>query len=560
MFRKTGVAFIVVLVVVSIVSVSYAAVDLDQTMVYNIFEEDSIWYVLKQIALDTGVMIQVDEDIFERDITVDWTAGVSLRSALDYVCGANNIWGLDGEVIVVAPIDRENANFQKLCGDPVEFTLQYVDSTEKAVELMDAYYGRFCKPDEVRNRIIVHAPPKIRQVIKRYLDTINTPRTKVVIKSSIVFIKTSSLGSIGLGKVSSEWGSAVETLDQQSLTFTSGIGGVYDSERAGKLGLAINLLVQKGMAVRKATPSVVGEAGAVIEARFTAKTWKYTAPPPGVEGAYYYYLQEIEAPIAIRATPLVDGDLITLKNMEITSANLGELGGNPVVSEQIARSRVTLKSGETIVIGGLTKQMKRNLLKQFLPGKEWEEEEVEVLMFITPQIWTEELARRETFLEKVLEKIPEKKVEFKSYLSVGGCYLATQSLDEYLKEQGYDEIYGVVVGQLRLNLTPHIGLFIGGGRGNADDGCSLQIANIGLVIREENELFHVAIGPGYASYKINLYGEKYSLESFIAQAELGVRMKAVKVFGGYRYVDKKWKELDDVNMSDYVAGIEIDLR
>jgi len=539
-----------------------ASVDLDHTMVYNVFEEDSVWYVLKQIALDTQVMIRIDPGIIERDITVDWSKGVTLRQALDYACGIDNVWGVEDNIIIVAPVEPTNANFQKLCGDPVEFTLHYVDSVQKAVTLMDDYYARFCRADEERNRVIIHAPLKIRKEIIGYLESIDSPREKVVLKSNVVFIRTSSLGSIGFKSASTEWGGGVETKDRQFLEFVTGIGGVYESDKAGKLQLAIDMLVERGIAVRKANPCVVGEVGALIEAKFGEKIWVSTYPPREEEGVTYYYyeLEEIEAPVSLKAIPIVKGNLITLKNLEVTCATLSRVGGFPVVSEQIARSRITVESGQTIIVGGLSQQTKKSLLKQILPGKEWEEEEVEVLIFITPTIWTEELAQRETFLEKILEKIPEKKEKFKSYLSIGGCYLATQSLDEYLKEQGYDEIYGVVVGQLRLNLTPHIGLFIGGGRGNADDGCSLQIANIGLVIREENKLFYASIAPGYATYRMELGGETYDLASFMAQAELAIRMKAVKVFGGYRYVDKKWRELEGVNMSDYVAGIEIDLR
>lgn len=564
MFKKVLAAGLGLLMITFLASVAWATIDPNKIMVHNVFEEDSLGYVLDQIALDTKVTFAIDQDIVERDITVDWSEGITLEKALDYLCGVDNVWGVENDVITVAPINPDNSNFQKLCGKPVEFTLQYVDSPKAAVELMDEYYRRFCKPDEERNRIIVHAPPKIREDIKKYLDTINSPREKVVLKSSVVFIRKSFLSSIGFDRGSYEWGGAVEAAERQLLEFTTGIGGVYESDKAGKLQLAINLLVQRGMAVRKANPSVVGEAGALIEAKFGEKTWQYAAPTQREEEGVYYYpeVTEIEAPVSLKAVPLVNGKLITLKDMEVISATLSRVEGFPVVSEQIARSRITLESGQTIIIGGLTQQTKKSLIQQMLPGKEWKEEEVEVLIFITPQIWTRELAKRETFLEKILEKPPVKEKKFREYLSIGACYFASSSLDKYIEGKGYSPIKGVITGQIKLNFTPSIGLFGGGGRRNSEDGqSSLAIQNIGLLFRTENELIYAAIGPGYVSYSLSLGSETYQLNAFMAQAELGIKLGVVKIFGGYRYIDKKWIDLgDNVNMSDYLAGIEIELK
>jgi len=438
---KTGLLVVLgLLVMVPLVSASYAAVDVDKIMVQNIFEDDSIEYVLNQIVLGTGVMIRVDYDIVEGDITVDWTKKpVTLRGAMDYICGVENVWGLDGDVIIVAPIDPDSANFQKLCRTTA-FPLLYIGSKE-ALKLMDDYYARLCKADEQRNRIIVNVPPKLREEIKRYLkEVVDSPREKVVLKSSTVFIKKSSLGELGFRGASYEWGDAVPTVDRQFAQILTGLGGVYESEKAGKLWLAIDLLVEKGLAIRKANPVVVGEAGSLIRVKFGEKTWLYTTPPEIGEGYYRPWdIKEIEAPISLEATPWVNGNVIALEDMKVCSSAFGTISGLPgselVVSEQIVQTRVTVKSGQMIIIGGLSKTTKTNILSLLLPGKRWREEEVEVLMFIQPQLWTPELANRETFLEKILkeESLTKKKEGFikrhpiLTLLIIGGIVAAASS-------------------------------------------------------------------------------------------------------------------------------------
>lgn len=436
MLRKGLVLLLGMLLVVA--SASYA-VDLDQ--VYkNVFDEDDTSTVLNQIALDTMVEIFVDEGIEERDITEDWTTQEkTLRYILYYVCGTENVWGVVDDVVMVAPIDEENATFRKLSGEVVAISLLYADSAENALNQLADYYQRFCKPDEERSRILVHAPPRIRETIEKDLDVIDSPRDTVVISSVTAVVRESWLNAFGFSRAEYEWGTAVEERDYQSAKFITGIGGIYLTEKASRLLAAIDLIAQKGHAEIKANPSIVGQVGYPIEVNFTKKIWKpVTLPREDDDSATHYIsyeLQEIEAPIVLKATPLVKGNDITLKDMVITVANIGgytEQGGVfPVVNVQTAKSRITVKDGETIIVGGLNRTVKRELANLILPGKRWQKENEEVLIFVTPRIWTPELAKKETFLEKVLEIEPEqsltkkrkgfiKRHPFISLLIVGG--------------------------------------------------------------------------------------------------------------------------------------------
>ncbi|MCD6500639.1 hypothetical protein J7K42_01310 [bacterium] len=514
---KKGLLTFLGVLLVSLASASYAAVDVDKVMVQNIFEDD-IGYILEQIALDTGVEIEVDEEIVERSITVDWSEGVTLKEALDYLCGVENVWGVVDDVVMVAPIDEENPTFQKLCGEPVSFTLLYVNSTKEALNLMDDYYARFCKADEERGRIIVHAPPDIRKNIQGYLDVINSPREKVVLKSSTVFIKTSSLGSLGFGGISYEWGSAIPIVDRQFAQIITGIGGIYESDKANKLRLAVDMLVEKGVAVRKANPTVIGEEGAVVEVVFTEKTWQQITLPASKDQYYSYEIKEIEAPITLKATPLVDGDMIALKDLMIGAATFSRTSRMPVINEQIIRTRVTLESGQTIIVGGLTQQTKKNLLKQILPGKKWENEEIEVLIFITPQIWTAELAEKETFLEKILEK--KVVVEKQKQLSFGvGSWISASLF--------------IFEGDLFLNKNNTGKLFVGGGK-NDDrylyygglEGTLWDLFDLGVGVINSDTLanteFMLTAGLSIGTDDVRLEGNYFYLPN--AQDESGVRV------------------------------------
>jgi len=151
---------------------------------------------------------------------------------------------------------------------------------------------------------------------------------------------------------------------------------------------------------------------------------------------------------------------------------------------------------------------------------------------------------RPEILEKELEKLtkkPEVKNEFKYGIALHTNYFWS-NVNDFIKEEGYSSLDPMIFYEGQFNLTPHFTLFAGAGK-SEKAGSSLNMASYGLLLRTEPvfENLRFFIGAGIANGKLDLNGDKYTLDSYLLKTGLKLKLGMLELGGGYNYFPREWK-------------------
>ena len=151
---------------------------------------------------------------------------------------------------------------------------------------------------------------------------------------------------------------------------------------------------------------------------------------------------------------------------------------------------------------------------------------------------------RPEILEKELERLrekPEVKKEFKYGIGFHANYFWS-NVNDFVEEEGYSSLDRMILYEGQFNLTPHFTLFAGAGK-SEKAGSSLNMASYGLLLRTgavfENLRFF--IGTGIVDGRLNLNGDKYTLDSYLLKTGLELKLGMLELGGGYNYFPKEWK-------------------
>jgi len=215
----------------------------------------------------------------------------------------------------------------------------------------------------------------------------------------------------------------------------------------------------------------------------------------------------------------------------------------PIVYERSAEGTAIVPNNTAFVIGGLTREMKRTIRGILPPSKVKVEEKTELLVVVLPHIIGTPMPRPQ-ILEKELERLrekPEVKKEFKQGIGVHANYLWS-NVNDFLEEEGYSSLGPMIFYEGQFDLTPHFALFAGAGK-TEKAGSSLNTACYGALLRtgavfENLEAF---IGTGIVNGKLNLNGDRYTLDSYLLKTGLKLKFGMLELGGGYNYFPREWK-------------------
>ncbi len=162
----------------------------------------------------------------------------------------------------------------------------------------------------------------------------------------------------------------------------------------------IQALVDEGKANIQANPKILTLNGHEAEIVISKILYYYTTSDTGGYSGIVSRLESVESPISLKITPWTDG--AEYINIQIIAevGNVVNIGseGLPEITKRMAKSRVRIKDGETIVIGGLTQQEEQKivtklpilgdipLLKYLFRNTQKTIKNSELSIFITPRI------------------------------------------------------------------------------------------------------------------------------------------------------------------------------
>jgi len=231
--------------------------------------------------------------------------------------------------------------------------------------------------NEEINSIIVMGEPEVTKGIKLIIDELDKEKYQVYVQARIVEINNNSSQDLGIkygfsaGDVSSSGLYAMSANfgnpDLTSLTSNSVLdylGGISESAKSSlALGATIDFLEENGASKSISNPSIlcVNNRESSI---YVGKTISVSSGQTAVSGQTTSSYKREDIGLTLKIKPRVSSvDKVTL-DVEVILENILDDGANnatkqPVTSKQEVKTQAILRHGESIIIGGLVKNYKR---------------------------------------------------------------------------------------------------------------------------------------------------------------------------------------------------------
>jgi len=224
--------------------------------------------------------------------------------------------------------------------------------------------------------------------LKKVLSSIDLPIRQIMIESRVVEISENALENIGVSWTGAANGIrlAVE-------------GGSVNSET---IYAVISALISSGKARLIASPSIATLDNHEASVNIGSKI-PFAVPVNSSSSSVQWAVQYIDAGVSLKITPRLGdrGFLTVAVNPEVSSVSewrMTSAGEFPVISTRNANTRLKVRDGQTIVIGGLINETDREniakiplagdipLIKELFTKRTSERTKTEVVFLITPRI------------------------------------------------------------------------------------------------------------------------------------------------------------------------------
>lgn len=372
-------------------------------LVSDVFADTDIREAIQSLASQAKVRVAIDDAV--RGSVSGSFEGVPFEDALaDLLAPRGFVFDREPGRYIVGSTDPKSAMFPLLAGSH-DYAPRHL-STQELLEMVPTFALPYLNVSVGRNLMTITAPRALQGRILAELARNDQPVPQVVLEAIICEVSPKTKLELGFAfsggfKVGGgEFANVgMAELTGAALTGPAGLAGLQSFQFLSAL---VHALATEGYVSVRAAPRVMvrdGERAAIAigeETYFTVGNEKFN----------YAQLQTVRSGITLDLTPRIRGDAVTIK---VERAEVSDelrpsqvMGGGdshlPSLNSRRVSTTVTVKDGDTIVIGGLVRrrQVERIVKVPFLgdiPGlgllfqkREEIEEETEVAIFLSPRI------------------------------------------------------------------------------------------------------------------------------------------------------------------------------
>lgn len=275
---------------------------------------------------------------------------------------------------------------------PLVVQLNYL-KVEQARPLLSALVPEEgIKADPVRNVLVIMGSPDVYDQVKYLLAKIDTPPQQVMFEVQIIEINRDDLTKLGI-----DWDATTKLpapIPYDDLPYRIGTGK-YGVNIQG----IINRLIENKKGRLLASPRIATLDGVtakiLIGDKLAVETSQPTTGSTPIISVIY-----VEVGIKLEVTPTVnkDGFITTLIQPEVSNQTNTTKNGNPNIRTRQANATLRVKSGETIVLGGLIQRQETSdtfkvpilgdlpLVRGFFRSTTKQTTETELVIMLTPKI------------------------------------------------------------------------------------------------------------------------------------------------------------------------------
>lgn len=369
-------------------------------LVNNVFDNTYLIDALRDISSQTGVAIIADSTVGGQvTLTLE---DIPLEEALTRVLAPGGFVFRDmgGYYLVGAP-DTKNPAFAIL--SRTEAYRPRYTKAEAAARLLAEPLAQYVKVDQESNALVITAPEAVLARIRKDLEVIDRPVSQVMIEAMVVDVTKEGRKNLGLDWGWEYAGQEDPSVPQVGSAIMESLGLDIGYIPAGGLSnfvLKLRATCEKGDARVEANPRVATLDGQVAEI-FVGRD-RYYNLTSGTDSDYTARLESIKTGITLKLQPKVaENGEITVRIEPEVSDVVGDSNGNgslPVISRRKVSTTVRVKTGESIVLGGLLQRVDHKvktkvpllgdlpILGLLFSATKTVQEEGEVLIIITPYL------------------------------------------------------------------------------------------------------------------------------------------------------------------------------
>lgn len=327
-------------------------------LISNSFLDTNLRQALSDVSLQAGVTVVMDDSV-TGFVTLE-LKDVAFEKALDLMLMPGGfVWGQvqPGLYLVTAP-DPKSPSFQQLAETRL-VSLEYL-TPEQLKSLLPDYLAKLVRFDPVRNRVVVEAPPKLADQIVARIAAADTAPRQVMIEAMVVETEAGALRDYDLSFGTSHLGGSISggIIRYQSKPVTaSGSDTDLAAPTPGNIVIGLKWLLSHNKAALRANPRIVALDGESAEIEVSKD--QYFSIVTGSAVYAYTTLQLITAPITLQIKPRIaeqTQDVICDLEANVSDVVGTGTGGLPVITSRKAKSRLRLRDGEAIAIGGLMEE------------------------------------------------------------------------------------------------------------------------------------------------------------------------------------------------------------
>jgi len=373
-------------------------------LVSNSFYETDIRQALMDLSAQTNIPI-IPDAMVRGYVTMDMF-DIPLEQALSLLLSPLGYsYRKAGNYYIVGAPTADNPSFPMLAQTRI-IKPKHISAADVPKRLPD-YYHQFLKVDPLTNTLTIAAPPDIIARFEEELEAVDHAPQQVVLEALVVEMGDEARRSLGL-----EW-DWTGTRANDTFTISKLLPSFSDTsyllgqmDRTGDhiddltfdLSLALKALAVKNKANIRANPRVSTMDGQEASVRIGREA--YYSLLQGSTAYSYVTLEKIATGITLIITPYVGDNADIIADISIEVSDVTGSGGNdlPVTSVRSVETRVHLSNGQTVGIGGLISENKRDernripllgdipILGYFFGSTTTTVEETEVVVLITPHL------------------------------------------------------------------------------------------------------------------------------------------------------------------------------
>ncbi len=387
---------------VALAAESPSAPDAEGPLIANVWVDVPLREVLRDVSMQAGVTIAVGPSVPDELVSLE-AKEIPLQQCLQKVTAGQGleIHRIEEGLYVVGSANPGTPSFAQFA-ESRRVSLKYITSGH-LTRCLPRDLQSYVSSGERKTEVVIFATPGKMKRVLEIIEQIDIPRRQVVLAVLVVELSQEADREFGL-----DWErSGPDTLlSLKNLTGTVRYTSIKERDFR-TLAMTLNMLIRDGSATVRSRPRVAtlnGEQATIdvsLEEYFTIVT---DASGTNLRTR----LQVVKSGVVLKMTPQIgdDGDITVSVSTEVSDVatrrnndeDNGIAGTLPIIRRRKAQTRVRVKDGDAIVIGGLIESQKREEVRRvpilgsipllcvlFRSTREIEVQK-EVLIFIAPRL------------------------------------------------------------------------------------------------------------------------------------------------------------------------------